>query len=373
MAQPPVLFEQLATADGKVIAVATLNNPGALNALTLAMIEQLQRQLDSWRQQDSVVCVFLQGIGGRAFCAGGDVVSLYAHAAAYGEQPTSDYGQQFFTAEYRLDYSIHCYPKPVVVWGDGIVMGGGIGLMVGASHRIVTETTRMAMPECAIGLYPDVAASWFLNRMPGRCGRFLALTGAALNAADSRYLGLADSFADSDRKGDVLASLQALPWSGDNGINRARIATLLAEVEQNCTAGFADSNIVSGQPWIDRHLSGSLQQAVVDIGSYSGENPLLCKAASAIDGCCPVSLLLADEQLRRSAGLSLPDVFRQELVVSTNCTHLGHFKEGVRALLVDKDRQPKWQPATLAEVSNRHIQPFFETPWSGAHPLANLR
>ena len=369
--QPSVLFEEVLTANGKVIAIATLANPKSLNALTLAMIEQLQGQLDRWREQASVACVFLQGSGDRAFCAGGDVVSLYPHVASYGEALTSDYGQRFFSAEYRLDYSIHSYPKPIVVWGNGVVMGGGVGLMVGASHRVATETTRMAMPECAIGLYPDVGASWFLNRMPGRCGRFMALTGAAVGAADSKYLGMADNVVDSGKKSAVLESLRALEWTGDNTINHSLIADLLSHCERN-SAGLSSRVVEAIQPWIDRHLAGSLSQAVAAVAEYSGDNPLLAQAADAIAGSCPVSLCLADEQLRRSAGLSLPTVFQQELVVSTNCTGQGHFKEGVRALLVDKDRQPRWQPAALEGVSNHHIQPFFQPPWQGQNPLANL-
>ncbi|MAD21828.1 MAG: enoyl-CoA hydratase, partial [Halomonas sp.] len=184
-----VLFEEHTTQDGHVIGEITLNAERSLNALTLEMIEEILPRLNQWQSDERVVAVLLDSAGEKAFCAGGDVVNLYK--AIQGEG-AADFPERFFENEYRLDYQLHTFPKPVICWGNGIVMGGGMGLLSGSSHRIVTETSRLAMPEVTIGLYPDVGASWFLNRLPGGAGRFLAMTGGQINAPDAVHLGLAD-------------------------------------------------------------------------------------------------------------------------------------------------------------------------------------
>ena len=187
----PVLFEERAAGSYR-IGIATLNAPGTLNGLSLAMVDALAAKLDAWAGDSGLVLVVLRGAGDKAFCAGGDLHALYAgmREAGVGGRAAVDplsipYAREFFAREYRLDYQIHAYPKPILCWGQGIVMGGGIGLMAGASHRVVTETSRLAMPEIGIGLFPDVGGSWMLARAPGASGRFLALTGASINAADA--------------------------------------------------------------------------------------------------------------------------------------------------------------------------------------------
>ena len=207
-----VSYQVLDTANGKQLAVATLNEEKTLNALTLEMVDSLYQQLSQWQSDDAIVAVLLQGAGTKAFCAGGDVQQLY-HSAVSQPGGPCEYAEQFFEREYRTDYLIHRYGKPVICWGSGIVMGGGLGLMAGSSHRIVTETTRMAMPEITIGLYPDVGGSWFLNRAPGRTGLFLALTAANINAADSLFIGLADHFVAADSKEPLLQALLSADWS----------------------------------------------------------------------------------------------------------------------------------------------------------------
>ncbi|MFW6346506.1 MAG: enoyl-CoA hydratase/isomerase family protein, partial [Halomonas sp.] len=189
MSDLPVIFDERPTACGGCIGVATLNTPRSLNSLSLEMARQLEAKLDAWAVDRNIVAVWLEGSGEKAFCAGGDVVALYRALTEEGENRGSGRDSElpgtYFTVEYRLDYRIHTYPKPVMVWADGIVMGGGLGLTAGASHRIVTETTLIAMPEITIGLYPDIGASWFLNRMPTGVGAYLGLTGAQLNARDA--------------------------------------------------------------------------------------------------------------------------------------------------------------------------------------------
>ncbi|MGK0269204.1 MAG: enoyl-CoA hydratase/carnithine racemase, partial [Paraglaciecola sp.] len=202
----PVIFDELTTECGFKIGQATLTKPASLNALDLQMINLLTPQLEKWQQDPKIAMVFLEGSGERAFCAGGDIVSMYQSM----QEPVSDkeksdtensYAlQNFFTQEYQLDYLIHTFSKPILVWGNGIIMGGGLGLMSGGSHRVVTETSRIAMPEISIGLYPDVGGSYFLNKMPAGCGLFLGLTGAFINASDALYSNLADYFVPHNAK-----------------------------------------------------------------------------------------------------------------------------------------------------------------------------
>ncbi|MDN5849582.1 MAG: enoyl-CoA hydratase/isomerase family protein, partial [Nitrococcus sp.] len=172
MSDQSVLFEERPAKNGRKLGFARLNAERSLNALSQAMIDALQARLSDWAQDPAIVCVVIEGSGAKAFCAGGDVIALYDSMRAHPGGP-NPVAKRFFETEYRLDYQIHTYPKPVLCWGHGIVIGGGLGLMAGASHRVVTETSHIAMPEITIGLYPDIGATWFLNRMPGRVGSFL--------------------------------------------------------------------------------------------------------------------------------------------------------------------------------------------------------
>ena len=210
-----VLFETLQTQDGHHIGVATLNSEKSLNSLSVEMVDLLTPKFKEWKQDKSVVCVLLKAVGEKAFCAGGDIRRLYDSMLECGAEKKNDYAESFFENEYRLDYLIHTYSKPIIVWGHGIVMGGGIGLMSGASHRVVTEKSRLAMPEINIGLYPDVGSTWFLNHATGRTGLFLGLTGANINAADALYIGLADRFISHEKQDEVIKQLCAADWQDD--------------------------------------------------------------------------------------------------------------------------------------------------------------
>src|SRR5690554_6159952 len=227
--QDAVLFSTKDTADGHKIGIATLNSERSLNALSLAMIDALEPQLEAWANDDSIVCVWLEGAGEKAFCAGGDIVAMYKAAKDLPKEPVAEV-VDFFTREYRLDYRIHTYPKPLVVWGDGFVMGGGMGLMNGASHRIVTERSRLAMPEISIGLYPDVGGTYFLSRLPEGMGLFLGLTAAQVNAADALWLGMADLALASDQKESTLHSLAAIPWTESVEVNQGLITAVLEKL-----------------------------------------------------------------------------------------------------------------------------------------------
>ncbi|GAA5314975.1 MAG: enoyl-CoA hydratase/isomerase family protein [Candidatus Pelagadaptatus aseana] len=374
--QASVLFEERAAAGGKKVAIATLNAERSLNSLSLEMIDLLQEKFTAWENDDSVACVFLQGAGDKSFCAGGDVVALHAGSAAYGEELPNNGAIDFFTREYILDHHIHVYSKPIVVWGNGIVMGGGLGLMSGASHRVVTENTRMAMPEVTIGLYPDVGGSWFLNRAPGRTGLFLGLTGASFNGADAKFVGLADRFVSHDQKAAVIDGLCGLSF-GDGSLDasldaHAEVSKLLHSFEKDTVANQPAGNVQGHFDQIQALTDAdSIPELFAMITGYEGDDKWLSKAAAGLKNGCPITPYLVQEQLNRTKHLSLADVFRLELTMSANSARFGHFKEGVRALLIDKDRNPQWTPAKVDDVTPEQVAAYFVEPWD-KHPLAEI-
>ena len=372
MSEQPVLFETLATASGHLFGRATLNAPASLNALSLEMVDLLDPQLAAWAEDPKVAGVVLDAVGDKAFCAGGDVVGL-AHAIRAqppGEPP--QIARDFFEREYRLDHRIHTYPKPLLCWGHGIVMGGGIGLMSGASHRVATPRTRMAMPEIAIGLYPDVGGSWLLARAPGGTGPFLALTGAHINAADAVFAGLADFVLPHERCPAVLDALRAGSWSGDPDDDGAQLSHLLQAqgegVELPASPLRTHFDRIRQLIGLDRLPDIAARMAVL----AADADPWLAQAAQTFLKGSPTSAALGLTLQRRARHLSLADTFRLEWQASVGCCAHSDFAEGVRALLIDKDKNPKWQPATLAEVTPDWIDEHLKPRHTGAHPLADL-
>lgn len=354
----PIVFEEWETADGALIAVARLNAPKTLNSLSLEMIRQLTPQLKSWAANDRVRAVWIEAEGDKAFCAGGDIVALYRSMTEPGNTGASE-GEAFFTEEYELDYLIHTYPKPVVCWGHGIVMGGGLGIMAGASHRVVTETSMLAMPESSIGLYPDVAAGWFLNRAPGRTGLFLGLTGARLNAADALFTGLADRFIRQDLKAAVVTALTNGNWQGADSF--AVVSSVLRQHENQSADALPESPVRTHLDDINRVTDAdTLTDMVAQMQELSEGDGWLAKSARALKAASPTSLALCWQHLRNCRLDSLREVLDKELILSRNCLIKGEFAEGVRALLIDKDKQPRWRYASLAEMDSEWIDSFFE-------------
>ena len=363
-----VLFTEHTTADGHRIGEIRLNAERSLNALTLEMIDLIQPQLDAWRDDDRVVAVLLDSAGSKAFCAGGDIVNLYKAMTGGAD---ADFPEQFFTREYRLDYSLHTWPKPIICWGSGIVMGGGMGLMNGCSHRVVTESSHLAMPEVTIGLYPDVGGSWFLNRMPGGSGLFLGLTGNPINARDALFLGLADRAIRADLRDGLVERLAGERWDSDAG---GTVSRMLRELESESRPAF------SGMPApIREHFDlirdltdhDSIEAIVAALLSLESEDQWVRRAQKTVRNGSPLSLRLIAEQLRRSRHLSLREVFRHELVLSVQCCRHRELQEGVRALLIDKDNQPDWTFRSVGEVDEAFLAELFASPWAQS-PLADL-
>lgn len=361
-----VLFEERAAAGGKKVGVAQLNAEKSLNSLNLAMVELLLPQLEKWQADEDILCVFLHSAGEKAFCAGGDVIALHAGSAPYGEALPDNSCAEFFALEYRLDHLIHTFGKPFVVWGTGFVMGGGLGLVSGASHRVVTESTRMAMPEITIGLYPDVGGTWFLNRTPGKTGLFLGLTGAQVNAADAQYIGLADYFVTQELKDEVMTALTEVKCA--NGVDG-----VLQHFSALAAASKPAGNVEAHIDWINETCAGDdVKNVIESITAYEGDDKWCARAAKTLSRGCPITPFLVWEQFARGKDLNLEEVFQMELVMSVNATKRGHFKEGVRALLIDKDQNPQWTPATFADVTSEEIDAFFVAPWD-VNPLAELK
>ncbi|MEG2568704.1 MAG: enoyl-CoA hydratase/isomerase family protein, partial [Acinetobacter sp.] len=350
----PVLFETLTANNGRQIGVITLNAEKTLNALSLEMIDLMAEQLLAWSTDDNIAMVLMQAAGEKAFCAGGDLQNLYQsmrdhHASADKDDVRANqYACDFFNREYRLDYFIHTYPKPILCWGHGIVMGGGIGLMAGASHRVVTEKSRLSMPEIGIGLFPDVGGSYFLNRMPGKLGLFLALTGAMVNAADAKFTKLADYAIAQADKASVLEKLLQQAWGTTCDENSQRLDTVLRGSEMVLESDqaplqvhFDAINVLCGHD--------TLNEIVHAIVSLEPEDVWLKKAVASLKAGSPSSAHLANLLLEKTKKSTLADVFRLEYLAALHCAARPDFAEGIRALLIDKDLKPQWQPATHGE------------------------
>lgn len=334
-----VLFERRGR-----IGLITLNRPQALNALNRGMCVALSRQLDSWADDDSVEAVVIQGAGDRAFCAGGDVVSVY-HAGKGG----SDEWEGFFHDEYLTDHAVATYSKPYIALIDGIVMGGGVGLSIHGSYRIATERTLFAMPETGIGLIPDVGGTYALPRMPGEIGTYVGLTGARLKAGDCRYAGIATHHVTSDR----LEALVERLAGGDD------VATVLAEFDEHP----GEASLEAYRDAIDFHFGHDHVEAIME--SLANGDEWAQGVHATLAKMSPTSCKVTLRALRAGAHLDIAGALRNEYRVVC-ATKNGHdFYEGIRAQLIDKDRNPKWSPATLAEVGNDSVDAYFREPAGG--------
>lgn len=358
------------------VALLTLERPKALNALSYGMVRELAAHLQAFRADPQVRAVVLRGSGGRAFCAGGDVLEIYRGARE------KDAGWlDFFADEYRLDYAIHTFEKPFVALLDGITMGGGMGLAQGAQWRVSTERSRLAMPETRIGFVPDVGATYFLSRLPLALGLYLALTGANLSGPDAVSCGLADACVPSAVLENLEARLESLAASND-------VSTALREMFGAAAASHAETSapipaprLPAQLPWIEQHfnpghsvteISASLR-ARLEQASAEDERQWLQTCLEALSSHSPTMLCVAREAVLRGAHQGLADAFRMELGIVKHAVEEGDFCEGVCTRLIERDRAPAWRPPTLAEVSPEHVASFFTSPWAAAaHPLAAL-
>jgi enoyl-CoA hydratase/carnithine racemase len=371
MSEAAVVFEERASGAGKRFGIATLNSEKTLNSLTFEMVQLLLSKLRQWQDDDAIACVFIQGAGPKALCAGGDVQQLYRSAVSQPGGPCEE-AEAFFELEYRMNYLLHTYAKPIICWGHGIVMGGGLGILAGCSHRVVTEKTRMAMPEVTIALFPDVGGSWFLNRMPGRVGLFLALTAAQMNGPDCIYTGIADRFIASTHQQDILEDLAALQWNENTKLHAEQVTTVLRRFEARSAEIKPVGNVAQHYDIIQSLTDQDSFYEIVDaITSVQTEDTWLQRASSALAQGSPISACNIQQALQLTVHMSLAEVFAFELMLATNVVRHPEFAEGVRALLIDKDKNPRWQYASVRDVPEQLMQHMVTAPWP-SNPLDNI-
>ena len=326
------------------VGFVTLNRPKAINSLNQNMVDRLREVLTAWEQDDAISAVVLSGAGERGLCAGGDVVAIYHSARADGSE-----ARRFWYDEYLMNGQVGRYPKKYVALMDGIVMGGGVGVGAHANTRVVTETTKMAMPEVGIGFIPDVGGAYLLSRAPGALGLHAALTGAPFSGADAIALGFADHFVAHDNLDALREAIAA------DGVAQA-IATHAVEPPP--------SELAAQRDWIDECYAGDTVADIVaslrDHGRM-GAGPAN-DAADLIETRSPIALSVTLEAVRRAAKLdTLEDVLAQDYRVSSASLRSHDLVEGIRAQLVDKDRNPKWSPASLPDVSPADVEAYFAT------------
>ena len=343
----------------------TLDAPKTLNSLTRDMVEEMMAKLLEWKADPAIAAVFIDGEGDKAFCAGGDVQALRNSSLATPGGPC-EYAENFFAREYRMNYILHTYPKPIICWGHGVVMGGGLGILAGCSHRVVSERTRIGMPEVTIALFPDVGGSWFLNKMPGQVGRFLALTAANINATDALFCGLGNHYLAHEQKDAVVAALAAANWQGDVDADHQTVNAVLG------VAAVVDKPAAQVEPALDEInilMDGDDLEVIVDrVLAWDGDNAWLAKGRDGLAHGSKLAAAWIFRQLNESKARTLAEVFQSELRLGANIMRYPEFAEGVRALLIDKDRQPKWAFESVADVPADLLDSFFAEP-AGAPTL----
>jgi enoyl-CoA hydratase len=324
-----------------------LNRPKALNALTLPMVRLIAPQMEAWAKDKAVKAVVISGAGDRAFCAGGDVAGIYRQKVA----GNMSLGRDFFREEYIVNRNIFRFPKPWIALLDGITMGGGVGLSVHGRFRIVTEKFLFAMPETGIGLFPDVGGGHFLPRLPGQLGMYLALTGQRLKAADGLYCGVATHFVSSARIPALKQALESMSGEGDKAVEA---------VLEKFAGDAGAATLPPHRTMIDHHFGGdSVERIVESLAKDTSE--WAQKTAGALAKLSPTSMKITFKQIRDGASMSFEDIMTMEYRMSQGCMAGHDFYEGVRAVLIDKDNAPQWQPAKLADVTDdivaRHFAP----------------
>ncbi|KAM4609274.1 3-hydroxyisobutyryl-CoA hydrolase, mitochondrial [Polymixia lowei] len=345
-AAPEVLLEKVGSA-----GVITLNRPKALNALNLPMIRHIYPQLKKWEKDDQTDIVIIKGAGGKAFCAGGDIRAV-TEAGKVGDSLAQD----FFREEYIMNNTIGTYKKPYIALIDGITMGGGVGLSVHGRFRVATEKTLFAMPETAIGLFPDVGGGYFLPRLQGKLGLFLALTGFRLKGRDVQRAGVASHFVESQKIPALEKELVDMKSPSAEDVSR------VLDSYQN------QSSLDAGKPFvleqhmedIDRLFSSSSVEDILQNLKADGSS-FAKKQSETLSKMSPMSLKITYKQLQDGASLSLQDVLVMEYRLSQACMRGCDFYEGVRAVLIDKDQSPKWSPSSLEGVSQQSVDECFSS------------
>ena len=368
----PVLFERLPTTNGRHLGHVRLNALATLNSLSLEMIDLIQAKIDEWRDDDEIVALFFDAEGDKAFSAGGDIQALYHDMIANPGGPCT-YCNAFFEREYRLGYQLRQYPKPTIAWGHGIVMGGGLGILSACTYRIGTETTRIAMPEITIGLFPDAGGTYTFSKLDPALSHFIALTAANINARDGLFTGMLSHLVQHDQKGSVLKTLRHADLDQTN--ISANLDAILLHHRGEAEGVFAPANLAVHEKTIRAAFEPALIaddpiKALAQNMADWQEDKWLQRARANFLAGSPVTAQVTFEQFERAKTQSMAEMFRMELDIATACSVHGEFTEGVRALLIDKEGSPAWQ-YPLGEVPKSHVERHFE-PAAKPHPLQDL-
>jgi enoyl-CoA hydratase/carnithine racemase len=339
------------------IGIATLNRPKQVNALTLEMCESMLTQFSAWASDTSVVAVVLQGVGEKGFCAGGDVAEVIRHVRAGGEN-RYHYGDEFFTIEYALDLVIHQFPKPIVALSHGVCMGGGLGLIAGASHRVFTDYSKITMPEIHIGLFPDVGGGYFLNRLRDGAGALIALTGHVINANDAFAVGLAEHVISAASMPGVIDEMTQLAWTDSPPDNHLMLSALFERMSESVQK---DSSELAQRAAATRSLAAanSVREFRDQLVALAVADPYFATAAKNLTQGSPTTAHVSFEYLRRAKDRSVEDVLALDLILAKQFQRHHDFSEGVRALLIDKDKSPKWSPSDWDGVSQALLDEHF--------------
>jgi enoyl-CoA hydratase/carnithine racemase len=355
-----VLFETLACQRaGHAIGVVWLNRPSQINALNLGMCQAMLTQLRAWASDESIVAIVLAGKGAKGFSGGGDVAHVVREIRAGGAQRFV-YGDSFFAVEYQLDLLIHEFPKPLVVWAHGVCMGGGVGLLAGGQVKIVSEQARIAMPEIHIGLHPDVGGAWFLNRMPGGSGMLMALTGLIVNEADALFTGLADYALPYAQQETYLSGLRELAWGETVVDHRAQLVHFTRQLVASNPLSLPESGLRYHFDVIqDMAARAKLSGFLKGLASAAQSIEYFRRPLENLQKGSPTAAAVIFEYLRRGKKMSIGQVLEMDLCIARYVQRTNDFPEGVRALLIDKDKKPTWQAVASEGVPQALIDAHF--------------
>jgi enoyl-CoA hydratase/carnithine racemase len=355
------------------------------------MVNLIDDVLARWQADDGIVAMVIHGAGDKAFSAGGDIRQLYNSMQAEGDEHLK-YADAFFKGEYSKNYRIHRFGKPLIAWGHGFVMGGGLGLFIGASHRVGTETLKLAWPEIRIGLFPDVAGSYYLSRLAFPLGHWMALTGSQMNAIDCKKTGLINYCVTNDKLDHLIDQLRHQPWQNNKAMNNQYVRQLLTQFEQQSDAeqlesSFPESKLEGNEEHIKQLFSGMPDQAFTTfadnkqalkwvaerINKIDSDNAWFNQGRDNFNSGCPATAYLIMRQLQLGKNMTLKEVVKWELILAMQSVRHPDFSEGIRAMVVDKDFEPNWQHGSVADVSEDWIEGLLTPLWSvDEHPFDQL-
>jgi enoyl-CoA hydratase/carnithine racemase len=384
---PLILAEELVCQGGQFrIGIMTLNSAKTMNAVDLAMVNQIDDVLARWQNDDGVVAAVMRGAGDKAFSAGGDIRQLYNSMQAKGSEHLK-YADAFFTAEYSKNYRVHQFGKPLIAWGHGFVMGGGLGLFIGANHKVGTETLRLAWPEIRIGLFPDVAGSYYLSRLPYPLGHWMALSGSQMNAVDCKQTGLINYCLSNEAFNSLIDELVKQPWQNNKAMNNQFVQKLLQGFEQQDNTEFPASKLDSNMEDIKKIFVNDEANHTISLtdnkrvltciaqqlSNSESSDPWFIQGKNNFLGGCPATAHIIMQQLQLGRHMTLKEVVMWELVVALQSVRQTDFAEGIRAMVVDKDGQPEWQHESVENVPIAYVEGLQQAIWAeGNHPFLAL-